>query len=113
MTDSWWVRSVRDLDWTENAMGTYCLMAADELAVNLNVLGNGQPMALYHHEPHQEGFLVLRGECELIVEGESRPLRAWDYFHCPPGVAHVVVGAGEEPALVVAVGSRVGGGEAT
>ena len=113
MTDSWWVRSVRDLDWTENAMGTYCLMAADELAVNLNVLGNGQPMALYHHEPHQEGFLVLRGECELIVEGESRPLRAWDYFHCPPGVAHVVVGAGEEPALVVAVGSRVGGGNAT
>ena len=113
MTDSWWVRSVRDLDWTENAMGTYCLMVADELAINLNVLGKGQPMALYHHEPHQEGFLVLRGECELIVEGESRPLRAWDYFHCPPGVAHVVVGAGEEPALVVAVGSRVGGGEAT
>lgn len=113
MTDSWWVRSVRDLEWTENAMGTYCLMAADELAINLNVLGKGQPMALYHHEPHQEGFLVLRGECELIVAGESRPLRAWDYFHCPPGVAHVVVGAGEEPALVVAVGSRVGGGDAT
>lgn len=113
MTGSWWVRSVRDLEWTENAMGTYCLMAADELAINLNVLGKGQPMALYHHEPHQEGFLVLRGECELIVAGESRPLRAWDYFHCPPGVAHVVVGAGEEPALVVAVGSRVGGGDAT
>jgi quercetin dioxygenase-like cupin family protein len=113
MTDSWWVRSVRELEWTENAMGTYCLIAADELAINLNVLGKGQPMALYHHEPHQEGFLVLRGECELIVEGESRPLRAWDYFHCPPGVPHVVVGAGEEPALVVAVGSRVGGGNAT
>ncbi len=59
MTDSWWVRSVRDLEWTENAMGTYCLMAADELAINLTVLGKGQRMALYHHEPHQEGFLVL------------------------------------------------------
>lgn len=113
MTDSWWVRSVRDLEWTENGMGTYCLMAADELAINLNVLGKGQPMALYHHEPHQEGFLVVRGECELIVEGESRPLRAWDYFHCPPGVPHVIVGAGDEPALVVGVGSRVGGGDAT
>jgi quercetin dioxygenase-like cupin family protein len=113
MTDSWWVESVRDLEWTENAMGAYCLLAADELAINLNVMGKGQPMALYHHEPHQEGFLVLRGECELIVEGESRLLRAWDYFHCPPGVAHVVVGASEEPALVFAVGSRVGGGKAT
>ena len=113
MTDSWWVRNVRELTWTENAMGTYCLLAADELAINLNVLGKGQPMALYHHEPHQEGFLVLRGECDLVVEGESRRLREWDYFHCPPGVAHVVVGAGEDQALVLAVGSRVGGGDAT
>lgn len=113
MTDSWWVRNARDLEWTANAMGKYCLLAADELAINLNVLGKGQPMALYHHEPHQEGFLVLQGECVAIVDGEEHPLRAWDYFHCPPGVPHVVVGAGEEPALVVAVGSRVGGGGAT
>lgn len=113
MTDSWWVRNARDLEWTENAMGTYCLLAADELAINLNVLGRGQPMALYHHEPHQEGFLVLRGECVAIVDGEEHPLRQWDYFHCPPGVPHVVVGAGDEPALVVGVGSRVGGGGAT
>jgi uncharacterized cupin superfamily protein len=70
-------------------------------------------MALYHHEPHQEGFLVIRGECELVVEGESRPLRQWDYVHTGPGVAHVIVGAGEEPALVLAVGGRVGGGDAT
>src|SRR5437763_15441017 len=113
MTDSWWVKSVRDLEWTANDMGAYCLIAADELAINLNVLARGEPMALYHHEPHQEGFLVLRGECELIVEGESHPLRQWDYFHCPTGVPHVIVGAGDEPALVLAVGSRVGGGGAT
>lgn len=115
MTD-WWVRNARDLDWTENAMGVYCDLLPgvdDAFAINLNVLGKGQPMALYHQEPHQEGFLVLRGECELRVEGETRRLRAWEYVHCPPGVAHVVVGAGDEPALVVAVGSRVGGGGAT
>ena len=29
----------------------------------------------------QEGFLVLSGECTLIVEEEERPLRQWDYFH--------------------------------
>ena len=115
MTD-WYVRNARDLDWTGNAMGVYCDLLPgidEEFAINLNVLGKGQPMALYHHEPHQEGFLVLRGECELRVEEETRTLRAWDYFHCPPGVPHVLVGAGEEPALVVAVGSRVGGGGAT
>jgi uncharacterized cupin superfamily protein len=112
MTD-WWVRNARDLTWEENAMGKYCLLAADEFAINLNLLGRGQPMALYHHEPHQEGFLVLSGDCELVVEGERQALRAWDYVHCPPGVAHVIVGAGDEPALVLAVGSRVGGGRAT
>ena len=113
MTDSWWVKNARDLEWTSNEMGEYCLLAADEFAITLNVLAKGQPMALYHHEPHQEGFLVLRGECEVQLEGETHPLREWDYFHCPPGVAHVVGGAGDEPALVVAVGSRVGGGGAT
>jgi hypothetical protein len=85
MTDSWWVRSVRDLDWTENAMGTYCLMAADELAVNLNVLGNGQPMALYHHEPHQEGFLVLRGG-EATYPNDPDPAAAYAAYGEPKGV---------------------------
>jgi quercetin dioxygenase-like cupin family protein len=118
MTD-WSVRNVRDLTWTENLMGAYCDLLqggddeSEEFAINLNVLARGQPMAIYHHEPHQEGFLVLRGECELIVDGESRPLKQWDYVHCPREVPHVVVGAGDEPALVLAVGSRVGGGRAT
>lgn len=88
MTDRY-VRNARELDWTENAMGAFCDRLPgidDEFAINLDVLGKGQPMALYHHEPHQEGFLVLRGECELRVEGETRMLREWDYVHCPPGV---------------------------
>src|SRR5438128_1907252 len=113
MTD-WLVRNARDLTWTRNGLGSYCDLlqggddAAEQFAINLNVLGRGQPMALYHHEPHQEGFLVLRGECELIVEGEARPLRRWDYFHCPPDVPHAIVGAGEGVSLVLAVGNRVG-----
>jgi uncharacterized cupin superfamily protein len=113
MTD-WFVRNARDLTWSENEMGAYCDLlqagdgAAEEFAINLNVLGKGQPMAMYHREPHQEGFLVLRGECVLVAEGEELPLRAWDYVHCDPDVNHVIVGAGDEPALVLAVGSRVG-----
>ena len=115
----WSVRSVRDLTWTGNRMGVYCDLlqggddSSEEFAINLNVLGRGQPMALYHHEPHQEGFLVLRGECTAVADGEEVALREWDYFHCPRDVPHVVVGASDEPALVLAVGSRVGGGRAT
>jgi uncharacterized cupin superfamily protein len=36
------------------------------------------------------------------------PLEQWDYFHCPPDVAHAIVGAGREASLVLAVGSRIG-----
>src|SRR5262249_39454363 len=66
----------------------------------------GVPMAMYHREDNQEGFLVLDGECLAIVDGEERPLKQWDYFHCPGGVPHVVVGAGDRPSLVLAVGAR-------
>ncbi|MES1247780.1 MAG: cupin domain-containing protein [Actinomycetota bacterium] len=112
MTD-WFVRNAREMEWTENAMGAYCLLAADQFAINLNVLPKDAPMALYHFEPHQEGFLVLRGEATLRVGDETRALRAWDYVHLDPDVPHVITGASDEPALVLAVGSRVGGGRAT
>ena len=61
---------------------------------------------MYHAEDAQEGFLVLSGEALLLVEGQERPLRAWDYVHCPPWTAHVIVGAGDEPCVVLAVGAR-------
>jgi len=63
-------------------------------------------MAMYHRENDQEDFLVLRGEAVLVVEGEERPLRAWDFVHCPAGTGHVIVAAGEGPCLVLAVGAR-------
>ena len=69
---------------------------------------NVTPMALYHHEPYQEGLLVLDGEALLIIEGEEHPLKQWDYVHCPRDVPHVILGAGDRDALVLAVGSRVG-----
>jgi uncharacterized cupin superfamily protein len=63
-------------------------------------------MAMYHWEADQEDFLVLAGEALLIVEGEERRLRAWDFVHCPPGVKHVIVGAGGGRCLIVAAGAR-------
>jgi uncharacterized cupin superfamily protein len=64
-------------------------------------------MSMYHWEADQEDFLVLAGEALLVAEGEERPLRAWDFVHCPPGMKHTIVGAGEGNCLIVAVGARV------
>src|SRR5579859_5056125 len=79
-----------------------------QLGINVNVLPRGASLGLYHRENHQEDFLVLSGECVLVVEGEERPLKAWDFVHCPGGTAHMVVGTGDEPAVVLAVGARGG-----
>jgi uncharacterized cupin superfamily protein len=80
--------------------------AFPELGINICVLRPGEPSCMYHEEEAQEDFLVLSGECLLVVEGDGRQLRAWDFFHCPPGTAHVLVGAGSGPCLVLAVGAR-------
>jgi uncharacterized cupin superfamily protein len=63
-------------------------------------------MAMYHWEADQEDFLVVSGEALLIIEGEERPLRAWDFVHCPPNTKHTIVGAGDG-CVVVAVGARI------
>jgi uncharacterized cupin superfamily protein len=77
-----------------------------DLGVNVRVLWPGDPNALYHSEGVQEGFLVLSGECTLIVEEEERPLRQWDYFHCPANTRHVIVGAGDGPCAILMIGAR-------
>ena len=77
-----------------------------DIGVNVRVLWPGDANGLYHHEDAQEGFLVLHGECLLVVEEQERPLRQWDYFHCPPGTRHVIVGAGGGPCVVLMIGAR-------
>jgi uncharacterized cupin superfamily protein len=77
-----------------------------DTGVNVQILQPGQPNCRYHSEPVQEDFLVLHGECIAIVDGEERPLRQWDLFHCPAGVEHVFVGAGDGPCAVLMIGSR-------
>jgi quercetin dioxygenase-like cupin family protein len=110
---NWFIRNVRDVQWYD--AGDYGVYGDfeqgerfPEFGFNFGVAWPGQPGAMYHREDHQEGFLVLSGEVLLIVEGEERILKQWDYFHCPPGVAHILVGAGDGPAFVIAVGGRVG-----
>ena len=78
----------------------------EQVGVNLFVLEPGQSMSMYHWEADQEGFFVLSGEALLIVEDEERPLRQWDYFHCPVPVPHTIVGAGTGPCAILAIGAR-------
>ncbi len=77
-----------------------------DLGINVHVLAPGERSAMYHREGAQEDFLVLHGECLLLVEGQERRLRQWDLFHCPPGTGHVFVGAGEVPCAILMVGAR-------
>lgn len=114
-SDGWFVLNVREAVWAHHdLLGSRTRLEDavefDQLGISLCSLRPGQPMAYYHGESGQEDFLVLRGECLLLIEGEERTLQAWDLVHCPPWTEHVIVGAGTEPSVVVAVGARVGDG---
>ncbi len=117
-TAGWFVVNARDAAWTHNAMRSVCRFGGhgpahfEELGVGLYWIKPGRPMSLYHHEAGQEDFLVLRGRCVLVVEGQERALQAWDFVHCPPRTAHTIVATGAEPALIFAVGARVERGSA-
>jgi uncharacterized cupin superfamily protein len=113
--ESWFVLNARDARWNyADGRGAICSFEDEQkfsqLGINLRSLAPGEPMSMYHWEADQEDFLVLSGEALLIAEGEERLLRQWDFVHCPAGMKHVIVGAGESPCLVLAVGAR---GEST
>jgi uncharacterized cupin superfamily protein len=77
-----------------------------DFGVNVHVLWPGEPNGLYHSEAVREAFLVLSGECLLLVEEEERPLRQWDFVHCPAGARHIFVGAGDGPCAILMIGGR-------
>jgi len=114
--DGWFVLNARDAQWWERpGRGVLCEFegagfdgATDftQLGINVTRLEPGEPRSMYHWEVDQEDFLILAGEALLIVEGEQRALRRWDFVHCPPGTKHTIVGAGTGACLVLAVGAR-------
>ncbi len=109
--EGWFVLNAREAAWRHGEdRPAICDFEGEpefaQLGIHVSVLEPGQPLAMYHWEADQEDFLVLSGEAVLIIEGEERPLRAWDFVHCPPETKHTIVGAGEGPSLVLAVGAR-------
>jgi uncharacterized cupin superfamily protein len=111
------VLNVAEAAWDDHdQMGASCGFEDDEerfseLGINLRVLLPGQSNGRYHREAIQEDFLVLAGECTLLVEEEERPLKAWDFVHCPAGTNHIFVGAGSGPCVLLGVSPRVPGHE--
>jgi uncharacterized cupin superfamily protein len=109
--EGWFVVNARDVVWYDRGeRGKVMAFDGDpefeQFGVNIFVLDPGHPMSMYHWEADQEDFLVVSGEALLIAEGEERPLKQWDFVHCPPEMNHVIVGAGTGPCVVVAVGAR-------
>jgi uncharacterized cupin superfamily protein len=110
--EGWFVVNVRDSTWlNSDDFGSGVIFDSHDasfkqVGINISVLMPGEPNCLYHSESLQEAFLVLSGECKLLVEGEERPLRRWDFVHCPAGTEHVFVGAGDGPCAILMVGAR-------
>jgi uncharacterized cupin superfamily protein len=119
-SQGWFVVNVRDAEWWTSEptgpgslkpSGAECAFESranefGQLGIRIHVLTPGEPNGLYHSESMQEDFLVLAGECTLLVEGEERRLRRWDFFHSPPGTEHIFIGAGEGPCAIFMVGAR-------
>jgi uncharacterized cupin superfamily protein len=109
----WFVVNAREAQWIDaEGRGARLRFEGDaeaefhQVGISLFSLAPGEPIGMYHWEADQEDFLVLSGEALLIVEGEERPLRQWDFVHCPPDTKHIVVGAGEGPCVMLAIGAR-------
>jgi quercetin dioxygenase-like cupin family protein len=110
--DGWFILNLAEIGWqTVEGGGRWCGFESPSapspvLGIGVHVLEPGDAPGYYHAESGQEGFLVLSGECVAIVEGEERRMGPWDYLHCPPGTAHITVGAGERPCAILMVGIR-------
>jgi uncharacterized cupin superfamily protein len=113
VSEGWFVVNVRDAEWWTAWCGADCAFENEleqvvfrGLGIRLHVLEPGEPSGLYHAESTQEAFLVLAGTCRLLVEGEERLLRPWDFVHCPPFTEHIFVGAGDGPCAILMAGAR-------
>jgi uncharacterized cupin superfamily protein len=119
VSEGWFVVNVRDATWLtsesgdKQPSGSECSFESpfaefQQFGIRLHVLEPGESNGLYHQENQQEAFLVLSGECRLLVEGEERLLRPWDFVDSPAGTEHIFVGAGDGPCVILMAGARGG-----
>jgi uncharacterized cupin superfamily protein len=111
------VLNARDARWFEKAGQGHSLPLTGHddyeaetffpmLGMAIRIVSPGEPTGTYHWETEQEDVLVLSGEAVLIVEGEERALKQWDFVHCPPETRHAFAGAGDRPCVLLCASSR-------
>jgi uncharacterized cupin superfamily protein len=116
-TEPWFVANATERPWRVTpGWGRFVDFQASgdrfpDYGINIHVLEPGERSTMYHGEGGQEGFLVLSGSPTLIVEGEERVLRAWDYVHCPAWTRHAFANASDEPCAILMTGARTDGRE--
>ena len=123
VTPRWFVVNAADAAWvTNDAWCGVCIFESDEFVLQgrpdltayekpyagftIRVVPPGQPAGFYHAESVQEDFLIVQGECILIIEDQERHLRTWDFVHCPPMTGHTFVATGDTPCVIIATGNR-------
>jgi uncharacterized cupin superfamily protein len=124
VTPGWFVVNTAEAAWVTNDdwSGGVCIFESDDFVLRgrpdlteyvkpnagftIRVVPPGRPAGLYHAESVQEDFLILQGECTLLIEEQERRLRTWDSVHCPPMTAHTFVAAGDGPCVILATGNR-------
>jgi uncharacterized cupin superfamily protein len=108
----WFILNAADMAWMRDDKGGQWMDFGapegefEQYGIGIHVLHRGQVNGLYHSESVQEDFLVLSGECLLLVEEQERRLKAWDFVHFAPGTRHICIGAGEGPCAILMVGAR-------
>jgi uncharacterized cupin superfamily protein len=112
--DGWYVLNARDARWRQReTFGRVCMLEAEPVGeifadhgFHVAVLQPGEANGRYHRESIAEDFLVVSGECVLLIEEQERRLRQWDFVHCSPGANHIFIGAGDRPCVLVMSSGR-------
>jgi quercetin dioxygenase-like cupin family protein len=75
------------------------LVARDELVVfRFEMQARTDGAGPHHHRAHVDSFLVLDGELEVMVDGETRTLGAGEIAVVPPQTEHAFRNASAAPA---------------
>jgi uncharacterized cupin superfamily protein len=123
VTPGWFVVNTADAAWTNHdRFGGVCIFESDEFVLRgrpdltayekpyagftIRVVSPAHPATHYHAESVEEDFLVLMGECILIIEDQERRLKTWDFVHCPPMTGHAFVATDDGPCVILATGNR-------
>ena len=66
-------------------------------------IDSGAGLDLHVHPGYEEATLVIEGEIQAVLEGETRILGPGDVLLAPAGAKHTIKNQSDEPAKVLAI----------